>query len=78
MNLAAVGTLIKQRRAVLGITQQHLAAVSEVALVTVKLIELGKGNPSWQTLEKLAGALGLEITVGVKTMNVDETGLRVP
>lgn len=68
MDLTEVGGLIKQRRAGLGITQQHLSAVSEVALVTVKLVELGKGNPSWRTLEKLAGTLGLEITVGVKTM----------
>ncbi|MBD0260361.1 MAG: helix-turn-helix domain-containing protein [Cytophagales bacterium] len=68
MNLLEIGGLIRQRRAVLGITQQHLAAVSEVALVTIKLLELGKGNPSFGTLEKLTGVLGLEILVGVKTM----------
>jgi transcriptional regulator with XRE-family HTH domain len=68
MTLAEVGSLIKQRRVALGITQQHLAVVSEVAIVTIKLLELGKANPSFQTLEKLAGALGLEITMGIKTI----------
>ncbi len=68
MNLLEIGSLIRQRRAVLGITQQQLAAVSEVALVTVKLLELGKGNPSFGTLEKLTRALGLEMRVGVRTM----------
>ncbi len=68
MTLANVGNLLKQRRVALGITQQHLADVSAVAIVTIKLIELGRGNPSFQTLEKLAHALGLEIMVGVRTM----------
>jgi transcriptional regulator with XRE-family HTH domain len=68
MTLAEVGSLIKQRRAALGITQQHLSVVSEVAVVTIKLLELGKGNPSFQTLEKLAEALGLELTMSIKTI----------
>jgi transcriptional regulator with XRE-family HTH domain len=68
MNLAEVGSLIKQRRAALGITQQHLSVVSEVAVVTIKLLEPGKGNPSFQTLEKLAEALGLELTMSIKTI----------
>ena len=68
MTLAEVGSLIKQRRVALGITQQHLSVVSEVAVVTIKLLELGKGNPSFQTLEKLAEALGLELTMSLKTI----------
>jgi transcriptional regulator with XRE-family HTH domain len=68
MTLAEVGSLIKQRRVALGITQQHLSVVSEVAVVTIKLLELGKGNPSFQTLEKLAEALGLELTMSIKTI----------
>ncbi len=67
MTSAEVGSLIKQRRVALGITQQRLATVSEVAIATIKLLEMGKANPSFQTLEKLAVALGLEITMGIKT-----------
>jgi transcriptional regulator with XRE-family HTH domain len=68
MTLVEVGSLIKQRRVALGITQQHLSVVSEVAIVTIKMLELGKGNPSFQTLEKLAETLGLELSMHVRTI----------
>ena len=48
------GELIKERRTVLGLTQQ---------------VESEKGNPSLKTLEKIAGVLGLELIMRVKTIN---------
>ena len=56
-----VGTIIKERRAQLGISQQDLAEFSGVGLATVKDIERGVANPSLITLQKLLDVLGLEM-----------------
>lgn len=61
---------IKERRNLLGITQQDLADISGVALRTVKQIESGRGNPSVSTLNKIANVLGLSVDLVVK--KVDE------
>ena len=38
--------VMKLQRKALGITQQDLADMSEIAISTIKKIESGKGNPS--------------------------------
>ena len=43
---------MKLQRKALGITQQDLADMSEIAISTIKKIESGKGNPSLSTVEK--------------------------
>lgn len=57
---------IKERRALLGITQQDLADISGVALRTIKQIETGKGNPSVKTLARIADVLGMYIDLVIK------------
>jgi transcriptional regulator with XRE-family HTH domain len=57
---------IKERRAILGITQQDLADISEVGLRTIKEIETHKGNPSIKTLTKILDVLGLELVLQIK------------
>ena len=57
---------IKNRREMLQVTQEALAQLSGVGLRTLKQFESGKGNPTVQTLTKLANALGLELTFQVK------------
>jgi transcriptional regulator with XRE-family HTH domain len=57
---------IKERRTLLGITQQDLADISGVALRTIKQIETGKGNPSIKTLDKIADVLGMYIDLVIK------------
>ncbi|SEO14268.1 helix-turn-helix domain-containing protein [Mucilaginibacter sp. OK283] len=59
--------MIKERRESLQVTQETLAALSGVGLRTVKQFESGKGNPTIITLQKLGDALGLEITLKIKT-----------
>ena len=56
-----IGTIIKERRAQLGISQQDLAEFSGVGIATVKDIERGVANPSLITLQKLLDVLGLEM-----------------
>ena len=63
------GELIKERRTVLGLTQQDLADYTELSLRIIKSVESEKGNPSLKTLEKIAGVLGMELIMRVKTIN---------
>lgn len=58
-----IGVVIKERRALLGISQQDLAEFSGVGISTVKDLERGVGNPSLQTLQKILDVVGMEIIV---------------
>ena len=61
-----VGKVIKERRAVLGISQQDLSDYSGVGISTVKDLERGVGNPSVETLRKILDVVGLEMIFQVK------------
>jgi transcriptional regulator with XRE-family HTH domain len=63
------GELIKERRALLGLTQQDLSDYTGLSLRIIKSVESEKGNPSLKTLEKIAEILGLELTIRVKIIN---------
>jgi transcriptional regulator with XRE-family HTH domain len=67
MHFSELIKMIKERRVSLQVTQETLAQLSGVGLRTVKQFESGKGNPTLITLQKLGDALGLEITMKVKT-----------
>lgn len=60
---------IKERREVLKITQETLADLSGVGLRTIKQLEGGKGNPTFNTLQEIADVLGLELVLHVKRLN---------
>jgi len=68
MHFTELINIVKQRRESLHVTQETLAELSGVGLRTVKQFESGKGNPTLITLQKLADALGLEVTLKVKAM----------
>ena len=61
-----VGTIIKERRALLGISQQDLSDYSGVGISTIKDLERGVGNPSLETLKKILEVVGLEMIFQVK------------
>lgn len=65
---------IKERRENLQVNQENLAKLSGVGLRTLKQFESGKGNPTLQTVQKIADVLGLEICLKVKKQITDETG----
>lgn len=65
-------TSIKERREMLQVTQETLADLSEVGLRTLKQFESGKGNPTLQTVTKLADALGMELTFQIKKTEANE------
>jgi transcriptional regulator with XRE-family HTH domain len=58
---------LKDRRESLQVTQDTLADISGVSLRALKQLESGKGNPTLDTLSKLADALGLELSLQLKT-----------
>ncbi len=64
---------IKERRENLQVNQENLAKLSGVGLRTLKQFESGKGNPTLQTIQKLANVLGLEVCFRVKKQVTDET-----
>ncbi len=61
-----IGTVIKERRALLEISQQDLSDYSGVGISTVKDLERGVGNPSLQTLQKILDVVGMEMVLQVK------------
>lgn len=61
-----IGKVIKERRALLRISQQDLSDYSGVGISTVKDLERGVGNPSIKTLKKIIDVVGLEIVLQVK------------
>jgi len=65
---------IKERRENLKVNQQNLSKLSGVGLRTLKQFESGKGNPTIQTIQKVADVLGLEVCLKVKTKITDEEG----
>ncbi len=69
MNLKDIGELIKKRRELLKLRQEDLSELSNVTIKIIHLIELGNGNPSFQTLSKLAEVLGLEIILAANQRN---------
>ena len=57
---------LKKRRITLQVNQETLAMLSGVGLRTVKQFESGKGNPTLETIQKLADVLGLQMQLAIK------------
>lgn len=66
MNIEEIGKMIRFRREFLNLRQEDLSEMSGVTSRTIHLIESGTGNPSLETLEKLAQVLGMEIIIQVR------------
>lgn len=69
MNLSEIGKIIKQRRQFLRLKQEDLEELSKVNKKTIQQVETGNGNPSFETLDKLANVLGMEVSINVKNLN---------
>lgn len=63
MNLEQLGNIIRERRNEFSWSQEILSNRSDVAIKTIHSVELGKANPSINTLEKILEKLGLEMIV---------------
>ena len=61
-----IGMVIKERRALLGISQQDLSDYSGIGISTVKDLERGVGNPTLHTFQKILDVLGMEMVLQVR------------
>ena len=59
----AIGDVSRLVRAENGLSQSEFADSLNVALNVIKDIESGRGNPSLQSIEKLAAAAGLRVAL---------------
>ena len=68
VNQKEIGTVIKERRKHLGVTQQTLADLAGVGINTLVAIERGEGNPQLSTLLTILNTLGLQMDVKIKNL----------
>jgi transcriptional regulator with XRE-family HTH domain len=61
-----IGRTIRDRRKMLKITQPSLAELAGISVNSLYKIERGEGNPTVELLEKIAGVLGMELTLEVR------------
>ena len=71
MHFKEIINIVKERRESLKVTQEMLADLSGVGLRTLKQFERGKGNPTLMTIQKLGDALGLEVSMKVKSKSIE-------
>jgi transcriptional regulator with XRE-family HTH domain len=57
LDFKAIGLKIKERRKVVGVTQEHIANLLDVNPSHISNIECGRANPSLTTLVKIANIL---------------------
>ena len=62
----ALGKAIRQLREERGATQEAVAHKAGVTAATYGLIERGKSNPTWATLDDIAGALDVSMVALAK------------
>ena len=58
---AALGEAIRELRTKRKATQDDVAAGAGITAATLSLIERGQANPTWDTVRKIAAALGVSI-----------------
>ena len=71
MTRKEIGNAIKERRKKLGINQQTLADLTNVAINTVVAIERGEGNPQLATLLTILDTLGLQADINIKQLDYE-------
>ena len=71
MHLNNIIETLKKRRIRLQVTQETFALLTGVSLRTIKQLEAGKGNPTLETIQKLADVLGLELRLEIKNTSIE-------
>ncbi len=65
-----MGNIIRERRIMLGLTQQELADYAGTSLRLLVSLENNKANPSLKTLKAIAAVLGMEVTLKVREVRL--------
>jgi DNA-binding XRE family transcriptional regulator len=66
MLFSEIGTVVKNRRKALGITQPRLAELADISINTLYKIERGEANPSIKILLRIVGILGMDLSIDIK------------
>ncbi len=66
MTIEEIGKIIREQREVFGLSSDRLADLVGVATSTIKEIESGSRNPTFEMLQNILDAIGLELTVAKK------------
>jgi transcriptional regulator with XRE-family HTH domain len=69
MNNQQIGKIVQERRDYLNLTQKDVAEMSGITFKSISEIELGRRNPSINTLNRVLDVLGLILSVQIKSMN---------
>lgn len=70
----ALGEAVHQLRKKGGATQEAVARAADITTATLSLIERGQANPTWDTLKKIAAALGSSMgELGKLTDKLDDS-----
>lgn len=69
MNNQQIGKIVQERRDYLNLTQKDVAEMAGITFKSISEIELGKRNPSINTLNRVLDVLGLILSVQIKSMN---------
>lgn len=65
-----MGIIIRERRIMLGLTQQELADYAGTSLRLIVSLENNKANPSLKALKAIAAVLGMEVTLKIKNIEL--------
>ncbi|MEJ7560155.1 MAG: helix-turn-helix transcriptional regulator [Pedobacter sp.] len=65
MELSEIGNFVRERRIELRLRQEDLSEMAQVNMKTIQQIEMGTGNPGFQTFAKLFEILGLTFSVEI-------------
>ena len=61
MTVANLGQIIKHRRERMKISQENLADLAGISTKLLSDIECGRANPTFETMDLVAAALGVEL-----------------
>lgn len=60
------GTLVRRLRLSAGLSQRRLARAAGTSQPAIARYERGVATPSWETLQRLAGVCGRQLTLGTE------------
>lgn len=63
MTVKEIGKVIREQREIYSLSSDRLADMVGVATSTIKEIESGSRNPTFEMLQNILDAIGLELTV---------------
>jgi transcriptional regulator with XRE-family HTH domain len=74
----ALGRAVRLRREEIGLTQEALADAADLDATSIRGLERGTSNPTWDVVDRVARALGVALHELARMADELETGDRRP